>query len=102
MPPSREEKILIEKRNPRKVPTYDVQPCFGASLEDWDTQGFFVELSPLAIDPDTLAANNRDIRLQLASLQFYSPKQKTPTHAGYLDVWKESALFYSRGFYSVL
>jgi len=87
-----EEKILIEKRN-RKGATYDVQPCFGASLEDLDTQGFLLSYLPLAIDPDTLAANNRDIRLQLASLQFYSPKQKTPTHAGILMFGKNPRFF---------
>ena len=87
-----EEKILIEKRN-RIGATYDVQPCFGASLEDLDTQGFLLSYLPLAIDPDTLATNNRDIGLQLASLQFYSPKHEVPTHAGILMFGKNPRFF---------
>lgn len=87
-----EEKIQIEKRN-RKGATYDVQPCIGASLEDLDIQGFMLGYLPLAIDPDTLAANHRDIKLQLASLQFYSPKHQAPTHAGILMFGKNPRFF---------
>jgi ATP-dependent DNA helicase RecG len=87
-----EENILIEKRN-RKGATYDVQPCFGSTLEDLDSQGFLLGYLPLAIDPDTLAANHRDIKLQLASLQFYSTKHQVPTHAGILMFGKNPRFF---------
>jgi len=78
-----EEKILIEKRN-RLVETYDIQPCLQSNLEDLDTRGFLVSYLPLAIDEETLATNNRDIKLQLASLQFFHPKKDCPTNAGIL------------------
>lgn len=87
-----EENILIEKRN-RKGATHDVQPCAEATLEDLDTQGFLLGYLPLAIDPETLAANNRSIHLQLASLQFYSPKHRAPTNAGILMFGKNPRFF---------
>lgn len=78
-----EEKILIEKRN-RKGGTFDVQACTNATLEDLDKNGFLLSYLPLAIDKETLAANNREIQLQLASLQFYNMKEEAPSHAGIL------------------
>ena len=87
-----EEKILIEKRN-RKGATFDVQPCLEAVLEDLDSKGFSLGYLPQAIDSDTLAANHRDIRLQLASLQFYSLKHDAPTHAGILMFGKNPRFF---------
>lgn len=87
-----EEKILIEKRN-RSGATHDVQACTGAGLADLDTQGFLLSYLPLAIDPDTLAANNRDLPLQLASLQFFSSKHNAPTYAGILMFGKNPRFF---------
>ncbi|KGE85702.1 MAG: ATP-binding protein [Phaeodactylibacter xiamenensis] len=87
-----EEKILIEKRN-QKGATYDVQPCIGSTLQDLDTNGFLLGYLPLAIDADTLAANNRSIQLQLGSLQFYSPRYDAPTHAGILMFGKNPRFF---------
>lgn len=78
-----EERVLIEKRN-RLGATYDVQPCINATLEDLDTKAFSLSYLPYAIDQETLEANHRDIKLQLASLQFYSTRHNTPTHAGVL------------------
>lgn len=87
-----EENILIEKRN-RKGATHDIQPCIGATLDDLDTQGFLLGYLTLAIDPETLAANQRDIKLQLASLQFYNPKHQAPTNAGILMFGKNPRFF---------
>lgn len=78
-----EENILIEKRN-RLGATYDIQTCKNASLEDLDTKIFSLSYLPLAIDQDTLEANHRGIKKQLASLQFYSLRHDAPTYAGIL------------------
>lgn len=89
-----EERTLIEKRNQIGA-THDVQPCIGSSLQDLDTNGFLLGYLPLAIDADTLAANNRSIELQLASLQFYSSRQNTPTNAGILMFGNNPRFFIS-------
>lgn len=78
-----EEKILIEKRNILGT-THDIQPCLQSTLVDLDTRGFQLTYLPLAIDEETLANNHRDIKFQLASLQFFHPQKDRPTNAGIL------------------
>ncbi len=78
-----EEKTLIEKRN-RKGVTFDIQVCPLSVFEDIDNQLFILNYLPRAIDSDTLATNHRDIKLQLASLQFYNMRHDCPTNAGIL------------------
>lgn len=78
-----EERMLIEKRN-RFGATHDIQACRQSSLEDLDVRGFQLGYLPSAIDAETLENNHRDLRLQLASLQFYHSREDCPTNAGIL------------------
>ncbi len=92
-----EEKILIEKRNRLGV-TFDVQACMKSKLDDLDVKLFKLSYLPLAIDEDTLLANNREIELQLGSLQFYDMQNISPTNAGIL-MFGVNPLFYIPGAY---
>jgi len=53
------------------------------------------------LDADTIAANNRSIELQLASLRLYAIDSKCPTNAGILLFGKKSMLLPARFLRSV-
>ncbi len=78
-----EERILSEKRS-TFARSFDTQPCYGSSLDDLGTDIFKLTYLPSAIDSETLAANGREIKGQLASLKFYDLKADCPTNAGIL------------------
>jgi len=78
-----EERILTEKRS-AFARTFDVLPCKGSTLDDLSIDLFKLRYLPSAIDSDTLAENNRDLRQQLASLKFFDLKEDCPTYAGIL------------------
>lgn len=78
-----DERILTEKRT-AFARTFDVLPCKGSSLNDLSIDLFKLRYLPSAIDADTLAENNRDLKEQLASLKFYDLKEDCPTYAGIL------------------
>ncbi len=76
-----EERILSEKRS-AFARTFDVLPCKGSTLDDISIDLFKLRYLPSAIDSDTLAENNRELKQQLASLKFYDLKEDCPTYAG--------------------
>lgn len=78
-----EERILSEKRS-ASARTFDALPCKGSTLDDISIDLFKLRYLPSAIDADTLAENNRDLKQQLASLKFYDLKEDCPTYAGIL------------------
>lgn len=78
-----EERILSEKRS-TFARSFDTQPCFGSTLEDLSTDLFKLVYLPTAIDRDTLEANGRALKEQLASLKFFDLKANCPTNAGIL------------------
>jgi ATP-dependent DNA helicase RecG len=78
-----EELRLTEKRT-ASARTFDVMPATGSSLSDLNTRLFATTYLPSAIDEDTLAANHRDLKQQLASLRLYDLAFDCPTHAGLL------------------
>ena len=86
-----EERILSERRV-ALARSFDAQPCREAAIEDI-ALGQFDAYRREVIDPDTLAANNRPIELQLASLRLYDPKYASPTHAGVLLFGKNPRFF---------
>lgn len=78
-----EERILSEKRS-AFARTFDALPCKGSTLGDISIDLFKLRYLPSAIDADTLAENNRELKAQLASLKFYDLKEDCPTYAGIL------------------
>lgn len=78
-----EEKILTERRAARSR-SFDASPCFECGLEELAEDLFRITYLPNAIDADTLRENDRPVRLQMASLRFYSQEHDCATHAGAL------------------
>ena len=77
-----EERILIERRVAMSS-SFDARPCPQATLDDLSL-GLFDAYRRQAIDPETLATNNRSLEQQLASLRFFDPQKQRPTHVGVL------------------
>lgn len=63
-----EERILSEKRRYRDAPA-DIQLLREATISDLDVYLFRERYLPAAVSPEVLAANNRDLETQLASLR---------------------------------
>ncbi len=78
-----EERILSEKRSSYAI-SWDTLPCYGSSLNDLSLEIFKLIYLPAAIDEDTLNANGREIKEQLASLKFYDLRADCPTNAAIL------------------
>jgi ATP-dependent DNA helicase RecG len=67
-------------------------PCRESALDDLSL-GQFDAYRRESIDPDTVAANNRPVELQLASLRLYDMDQGCLTHAGVLLFGKNPRFF---------
>lgn len=91
-----EERILSERRT-EELRHFDTRPCIEASLEDL-ALGQFDAYRREAIDADTIAANHREIELQLASLRMYILKRNCPTNGGIL-LFGKNPRFYFPGAY---
>lgn len=92
-----EELRLSEKRT-ASARTYDTMPATGSTLEDINVALFKLTYLPNAIDAETLAANHRDIKQQLASLRLYDLAYDCVTNAGIL-LLGNNPLFYIPGAY---
>lgn len=77
-----EEQRLVEKRS-LHYRSFDIRPCFDASIEDLDLVAVKDYLS-LAISSDVLAADPRDIKDKMSSLRLYDRKTDHPTNAAVL------------------
>lgn len=89
-----EERILSEKRS-ASARTFDALPCKSSTLADISIDLFKLRYLPSAIDADTLAENNRELKQQLASLKFYDLKEDCPTYAGILMFGSNTRFFVS-------
>lgn len=78
-----EERVLSEKRSSFAL-SWDTLPCYGSNLNDISIDIFKLTYLPTAIDEETLLANGREIKEQLASLKFYDLKADCPTNAAIL------------------
>ena len=87
-----EERILIEKRV-SNINSFDALPCFGAVLDDLNTELFKSLYLPKAIDADVLAEDKRDVKAQLESLGFFESRYNSPTNAGILMFGKRPERF---------
>jgi ATP-dependent DNA helicase RecG len=92
-----EERMLSEKRS-SFAKTFDLTPCFEATLTDIVIGIFKETYLPNAIDAETLRENGRDIKAQLASLKFYDLITDKPTNAGIL-MFSDNPLAFLPGAY---
>ena len=91
-----EERILSERRVAR-ARSFDARPCREAGIEEI-ALGQFDAYRREAIDPEIIAANQRSVEQQLASLRLYDPEFSCPTHAGIL-LFGKNPRFYLPGAY---
>ncbi len=83
-----EERRLSEKRRSKDLP-FDLRAITAANLTDLDFGRFTREYLPAAVAQDVLAANERSIEQQLASLRFIAVEPPNhPTVAGLLVIGK--------------
>ncbi|MDS4070355.1 MAG: ATP-binding protein [Candidatus Competibacter sp.] len=86
-----EERILTERRV-ASARSFDARPCQESTISDL-ALGQFEAYRHEAVDPDTIAANQRSIEQQLGSLHFFNPEWGCPTHAGILLFGKNPRFF---------
>lgn len=85
---TQDEWVLNEKRRSRDV-HFDAQPVRGASLADLRVGRFMDEYLPAAVDPETLAANDRSLEQRLAGAEMIvSATEPVPAVAGILALGK--------------
>lgn len=77
-----EEQRLVEKRS-LYYRSFDIRPCFDASIEDIDLMAVKDYLLK-AVSPDVLAVDPRDIKDKMSSLRLYDKKADRPTNAAVL------------------
>jgi ATP-dependent DNA helicase RecG len=78
-----EERTLTEKRIAH-AKTFDALPCLDSSINDLATDVFRINYLALAVAPEILEENHRDLATQLASLRFFDSSRQCPTNAGIL------------------
>lgn len=86
-----EERVLTEKRAGH-ARSFDARACTESTINDI-ALGLFDAYRRQSVDPETIAANNRPIELQLGSLRLYDPSHSCPTHAGILLFGKNPRFF---------
>ena len=90
---AQDERILNEKRRHRD-PHFDARPVPAASLRDLRVGRFEDEYLPAAVDPETLAANDRSTAERLAAAKMIvSVEESVPTVAGVLVLGKRPQEF---------
>lgn len=92
-----EERVLIEKRISTGK-TFDEQICRDSSIDDISLDVFKLTYLPNAIDQDTLEANNRTDKEQLASLGFFDLVRDKCTNAGIL-IFGDNPQYFVKGSY---
>jgi len=87
------DSLIINIEEDRVEKTFDTLPCQTSTLSDLSLDIFKLTYLPQAIDEETLLANHRETKEQLASLKFYDLKADCPTHAGILMFGKNPKNF---------
>jgi ATP-dependent DNA helicase RecG len=88
-----EERMLIEKRT-SNITTFDEFPMAQTTIDDLNLVRFKLDYLPKAIAQNTLRDDDRDAKLQLASLRFYDMRSDCPTVAGILTFGKNVRYFF--------
>jgi ATP-dependent DNA helicase RecG len=86
-----EEIRLSEKRRSGDLP-HDLQPTYGAVIDDLDVNFFIREYLPQAVGPATLIENHRRSIDQMKSLRFLD-NSENPTNLGILVLGKDPRRF---------
>ena len=89
-----EERILVAKHT-SNARTFDALPCLEAALNDLNTSLIQLSYFPLTIDRETLEANHRDLKQQLASLRLYDLQNDKPSNAAILFFALNTPYFFS-------
>lgn len=89
-----EERISVAKRT-SNARTFDALPCLEAALNDLNTSLIQLSYFPLTIDRETLEANHRDLKQQLASLRLYDLQNDKPSNAAILFFALNTQYFFS-------
>jgi ATP-dependent DNA helicase RecG len=92
-----EERILSEKRS-SFARSWDTLPCYGSTLSDMSVDIFKLTYLPAVVDEETLQANGREAKEQLASFKFYDLRANCPTNAAIL-MFGNNPLFFLPGAY---
>jgi len=87
-----EEQILAERCS-ASLPTFDTRPCQEASIADLDLDTIVSAYLPVAIDPEILANDSRNVKEQLASLRLYNAQLDCPTYAALILFGKNPKYF---------
>ncbi|GMV87080.1 MAG: hypothetical protein AMXMBFR81_00110 [Chthonomonas sp.] len=87
-----EERALSERRVSRSL-TFDAQTCHEAALSDLNLGLFLNDYRVVALAPEIIEENHRDVKEQLASLRFFDLQADRPTHAGVLLFAKDPTYF---------
>lgn len=96
-----EERILVAKRT-SNARTFDALPCLEATLNDLNTSLIQLSYFPLTIDRETLEANHRDLKQQLASLRLYDLQNDKPSNAAILFFALNTQYFFSGSYIQYL
>jgi len=92
------EELRLSEKRAANVKTFDISPAASSTLLDINIELFKLTYLPNAIDSEILAANNRDIKQQLASLRLYDLTYDCLTYAGIL-ILGDNPKFYMPGAY---
>lgn len=79
-----EEERRLTERQISGSRTFDHRPCLDATLDDLILGSFRNDYLPKVVDSAILAANDRTVEEQLASLRSFDLKRGVPTYAGVL------------------
>ncbi len=79
-----EEERRLTERQISGSRTFDHRPCLDATLDDLILGSFRNDYLPKVVDSAILAANDRSVEEQLASLRSFDLKRGVPTYAGVL------------------
>ena len=75
-----EERILTERRM-AYMATFDATPCIGSTIDDLDVEAIKTSYLPSVVSSEELAADQRDLKEQLASVRLFDRKFDCPTYA---------------------
>lgn len=89
---AQEERVLAE-RCAASLPTFDTRPCREAKINDIDCDIIKNEYIPKAVDPEVLAADQRPITEQMASLRLWNQQWQCPTFAAIVMFGKNPKYF---------
>ena len=76
-----EERILTERRT-HHARTFDLRPCRGCGQDELVLDLFQLTYRGMAVAPEILEENNRDMLLQMASLGFWYSPESCATNSG--------------------